>query len=215
MFLFSSKFAQQAVGIIGNVVSNYIPQPMPPRTTYAVAQENESEEMRQFRRVFQQIAGDDMEVSPNELRGVLNKVIAKHTDLKTDGFSLDSCKSMVAVMDSDCTGKLGLMEFQYLWNCIKNFQVVYKKFDTDRSGTISCDELPAALRAAGFDLPDDVLKLITRRYADEGGHMNFDNFICCLVRMDAMIRAFKALDKDNNGYIRSDIQDFLQLVMYS
>uniref|UniRef100_A0A4W3H306 EF-hand domain-containing protein n=1 Tax=Callorhinchus milii TaxID=7868 RepID=A0A4W3H306_CALMI len=43
--------------------------------------------------------------------------------LQTDGFSLESCRSMVAVMDSDSTGKLGFEEFKYLWSKIKKWQV--------------------------------------------------------------------------------------------
>ncbi|CAM9113539.1 unnamed protein product, partial [Bubo scandiacus] len=86
-----------------------------------------------------------MEVSPTELMNILNKV--------TDGFGLDTCRSMVAVMDSDTTGKLGFEEFKYLWNNIKKWQCVYKQFDTDHSGTIGAQELPGAFEAAGFRLP--------------------------------------------------------------
>uniref|UniRef100_A0A8C3URR6 EF-hand domain-containing protein n=1 Tax=Catharus ustulatus TaxID=91951 RepID=A0A8C3URR6_CATUS len=76
----------------------------------------------------------------------------KNPDLKTDGFGLDTCRSMVAVMDSDTTGKLGFEEFKYLWNNIKKWQCVYKQFDSDRSGTIGPQELPGAFQAAGRKL---------------------------------------------------------------
>lgn len=64
-----------------------------------------------------------MEVSATELMNILNKVVTRHPDLKTDGFGIDTCRSMVAVMDSDTTGKLGFEEFKYLWNNIKKWQV--------------------------------------------------------------------------------------------
>jgi len=57
--------------------------------------------------------------------------------------------------------------------------------------------------------------MIIRRYSDEGGNMDFDNFISCLVRLDAMFRAFKSLDKDGTGQIQVNIQEWLQLTMYS
>ncbi|TMS07617.1 Calpain small subunit 1 [Larimichthys crocea] len=113
---------------------------------------------------------------------ILNKIISKHGGLQTDGFSIESCRSMVAVMDSDSTGKLGFHEFKYLWNNIKRWQLY---------------------------------KLIIRRYSDEHGDMDFDNYIGCLVRLDAMCRAFKTLDKDNSGTIDLDIKEWLQLTMYS
>ena len=61
-----------------------------------------------------------MVVSAIKLMNILNKVVTRHPDLKTDGFGIDTCRSMVAVMDSDTTGKLGFDEFKYLWNNIKS-----------------------------------------------------------------------------------------------
>uniref|UniRef100_W5KSV9 Calpain, small subunit 1 b n=2 Tax=Astyanax mexicanus TaxID=7994 RepID=W5KSV9_ASTMX len=156
-----------------------------------------------------------MEVSANELMNILNKIIGKHKDLKTEGFTLDSCRAMVATMDTDSSGKLGFQEFKYLWNNIKKWQGVYKAYDADCSGTIGADELPAAFRAAGFPLSDHLFQMIIRRYSDESGNMDFDNFIGCLVRLDAMCRAFRTLDKNNTGTVKVNIKEWLQLMMYS
>jgi Ca2+-binding EF-hand superfamily protein len=57
--------------------------------------------------------------------------------------------------------------------------------------------------------------MIIRRYADEDGSVDFNNFISCLVRLDAMFRAFKALDRDADGLIQVSIREWLQLTMYS
>uniref|UniRef100_A0A8C7ZYF5 Calpain, small subunit 1 a n=1 Tax=Oryzias sinensis TaxID=183150 RepID=A0A8C7ZYF5_9TELE len=208
MFLLK-KVISGVVDVVSNIdPAQFTPSdPPPPRRPLAYAEQNESEEDKQFRRVFKQLAGDDMEVSPPELMNILNKIISKHGDLKTDGFSIESCRSMVAVMDSDSTGKLGFEEFKYLWNNIKKWQAVYKTFDSDHSGLISADELPRAFTAAGFPLNDQLFQMIIRRYSDENGNMDFDNYIGCLVRLDAMCRAFKTLDKDNNGTIKVNIKE--------
>ncbi|XP_028319993.1 calpain small subunit 1b [Gouania willdenowi] len=196
--------------------SQFIPSPSPPpRRPEYLEEMHENDEEKQFRRVFKQLAGDDMEVSPVELKNILNKVISKHGGLKTDGFSIESCRSMVAVMDSDSTGKLGFHEFKYMWNNIKRWQGVYLDNDRDGSGVICSKELPRAFKDAGFPLNDALFKLIIRRYSDEHGNMDFDNFIGCLVRLDAMCRAFKTLDRDNSGSIDLDIKEWLELTMYS
>ncbi|CAB1458538.1 unnamed protein product [Pleuronectes platessa] len=213
--------ASRLIGGVLDIVSNIDPaqflpsDPPPPRRPLNFAESHESDEEKQFRRVFKQLAGDDMEVSPNELMNILNKIISKNSQLKTDGFSIESCRSMVAVMDSDSTGKLGFHEFKYLWNNIKRWQGVYVKHDADRSGVISRRELPEVFKAAGFPLDEQLLQLIARRYSDEDSNMDFDNFIGCLVRLDAMCRAFKTLDKDNSGSIDLDVKEWLQLTMYS
>ncbi|TSN39275.1 Calpain small subunit 1 [Bagarius yarrelli] len=121
-----------------------VPQPPPRRPlTNAQAAANESDEDRQFRKVFQQLAGDG----------------------------------------------------------------IYKNYDADRSGMIGADELPAAFRAAGFPLNDQLFQMIIRRYSDENGNMDFDNYIGCLVRLDAMCRAFKTLDKNNSGVVKVNIKE--------
>uniref|UniRef100_A0A8C9BKJ4 Calpain small subunit 1 n=1 Tax=Phocoena sinus TaxID=42100 RepID=A0A8C9BKJ4_PHOSS len=211
-----------SVRILGGVISaisdaaaQYNPEPPPPRTHYSNIEANESEKTRQFRRLFAQLAGEDMEVSATELVNILNKVVTRHPDLKTDGIGIDICRSMVAVMDSDTTGKLGFEEFTYLWNNIKKWQAIYKQFDIAHSGTIGSSELPGAFEAAEFRLNEHLYNRIIRRYSDEGGNMDFDNFISCLVRLDAMFRAFKSLDKDGTGQIQVNTQEWLQLTMYS
>ncbi|XP_060768666.1 calpain small subunit 1a [Neoarius graeffei] len=215
------NLAKRLIGGILDVVSNIDPgqfvpsDPPPARRPLAYVQAHENDEERQFRQVFRQLAGDDMEVSPNELMSILNKIISRRQDLKTDGFSIESCRSMVAVMDSDSTGKLGFEEFKYLWNNIKRWQGVYMQFDADRSGTIGASELPGAFQAAGFPLNDQLFTMIIRRYSDENGNMDFDNYIGCLVRLDAMCRAFKTLDRDQSGTIKVNIKEWLQLTMYS
>ncbi|XP_041851548.1 calpain small subunit 1b [Melanotaenia boesemani] len=205
------------INVAGNIdPSQFVPShPPPPRRPLNFSAGRESDEEKQFRKIFQQLAGDDLEVSPKELMDILNKIISKHAALKTDGFSIESCRSMVAVMDCDSTGKLGFDEFKYLWNNIKKWQAIYISHDTDRSGVIDSQELPQAFKDAGFPLNDQLYKLIIRRYCDERGDMDFDNFTGCLVRLDAMCRAFKTLDKDNSGTIELDIKEWLQLTMYS
>ncbi|KAM4702723.1 calpain small subunit 1-like [Rhinophrynus dorsalis] len=204
------------INVIGTVIANYKPEPPPAPVANTFQQEaNENDEQRQFRRLFKQLAGEDMEVNPAELQNVLNKVVAKHPDLKTDGFSIDTCRSMVAVMDSDGTGKLGFEEFKYLWHNIKKWQCIYKQFDTDRTGYIKGAAIPGALEAAGFQLNELLYPMLVRRYADADGNVNFDSFISSLVRLDAMYRAFKALDRDNDGEVQVNLPDWLKLTIYS
>ncbi|KAL4630391.1 calpain-3-like isoform X2 [Arapaima gigas] len=175
----------------------------------------ESEEEKQFRTIFQQIAGEDMEITASELKNILNRVIAKHQELKAEGFTLESCRSMIALMDTDGSGKLNLQEFRHLWNKIKQWQGTFKHYDTDVSGTISSFEMRNAVNDAGFRLNNQLYDIIAMRYADENMNINFDSFICCLVRLEGMFRAFHAFDKDGDGLIKLSVLEWLQLTMYA
>ncbi|XP_013919405.1 PREDICTED: calpain small subunit 1-like [Thamnophis sirtalis] len=203
------------VNIISEAAAQYKPEPPPaPRSHFANVEANESEELRQFRRLFAQLAGEDMEVSATELMNILNKVISRHQDLQSESFSLDTCRSMVAVMDSDATGKLDFYQFRYLWNNIKKWQCSFKEY-AGPAGRIEMRNLPDAFKAAGFNLHEQLYALMIRRYADEDGSMDFNNFISCLVRLDGMFRAFKSLDRSGDGKVQMNIEEWLQLTMYS
>ncbi|XP_040838629.1 calpain small subunit 2 isoform X3 [Ochotona curzoniae] len=208
------------VGGIVNFISEaaaaqYTPEPPPPQKHFTHVEAHESEEVKRFRRQFEQLAGPDLEVGATDLMNILNKVISKHKEsLKTDGFSLDTCRSIVSVMDNDTNGKLGFEEFKYLWNNIKKWQCVYKQYK-DHSGSLRGSQLRQAVQAAGFQLNEQLHEMIVRRYTDEDGSMDFNNFISCLVRLDAMFRAFKSLDRDADGLIQVSMEEWLQLTMYS
>ncbi|XP_073495025.1 calpain-3 isoform X2 [Phyllobates terribilis] len=177
--------------------------------------DKESEEEKQFRNIFKQIAGDDMEISADELQSVLNRVVNKHKDLKTEGFTLESCRSMIALMDTDGCGRLNLQEFQHLWQKIKQWQKIFLRYDSDQSGTINSYEMRNAVNEAGFHLNNQLYDIITMRYANKHMNIDFDSFICCFVRLEGMFRAFHAFDKDGDGIIKLNVLEWLQLTMYA
>ncbi|PNI94522.1 CAPN3 isoform 12 [Pan troglodytes] len=146
-----------------------------------------------------------MEICADELKKVLNTVVNKHKDLKTHGFTLESCRSMIALMDTDGSGKLNLQEFHHLWNKIKAWQKIFKHYDTDQSGTINSYEMRNAVNDAGFHLNNQLYDIITMRYADKHMNIDFDSFICCFVRLEGMFRAFHAFDKDGDGIIKLNV----------
>ncbi|XP_062909339.1 calpain-3-like isoform X2 [Mobula hypostoma] len=179
-----------------------------------VTSNKETEEDLQFRRIFRQIAGDDMQISAAELKSILNRVVKKH-NMKTEGFALESCRSMVALMDTDGSGKLNLTEFKHLWNKIKQWQAIFQEYDKDNSGLIDSYELRSAVNDAGFRLNSHLYELISMRYADLSMNVDFDSFICCILRLEGMFRAFHAFDKDGDGIIKLNVLEWLQLTIYA
>ncbi|ETE62278.1 Calpain-2 catalytic subunit, partial [Ophiophagus hannah] len=72
-----------------------------------------------FKKLFKQLAGEDAEISAFELCNILKKILAKRQDIKSDGFSIETCK----IMQTDGSGKLGLKEFHILWTKIQKYQL--------------------------------------------------------------------------------------------
>ncbi|XP_054432452.1 calpain-9 isoform X2 [Pteronotus mesoamericanus] len=184
--------------------------PEPPRPT---PRSQETEEHQQFRALFERVAGEDMEVTAEELRHVLNAELRKKKGIRFKQLSLVSCKNIISLMDTSGNGKLEFDEFKVFWDKLKAWTDLFLQFDADRSGTMSSYELRTALKAAGFQLSRPLLQLIVLRYADEDLQLGFDEFLICLVRLENASRVFQALSAKNKDFIRLNINEFITLTM--
>ncbi|XP_073331416.1 calpain-1 catalytic subunit [Pagrus major] len=168
-----------------------------------------------FKSLFRQLAGADMEISITELQTILNRIISKHKDLKTDGFTKEACRSMINLMDTDGSGKLGLTEFHVLWEKIKRYLTIFREFDLDKSGTMSSYEMRMALDSAGFKLTNNLFQLIILRYTEADMTVDFDNFVTCLVRLETMYKTFQTLDTDKDKVITLNFFQWITLTMFA
>ncbi|XP_034537827.1 calpain-2 catalytic subunit-like [Notolabrus celidotus] len=166
-----------------------------------------------FKKLFGQLAGHDVEICLFELQKILNKVVTRRKDIKTDGFSLATCRNMVNLLDKDGSGKLGLVEFKILWTKIEKFLDLYKERDVDQSGCMNSAEMRIAVEAGGFSLNNPLHQIIVARYSDPDLSIDFDNFVCCLVRLESLFKTFKGLDKNGSGVITLGFMEWLNLSM--
>ncbi|XP_007236094.3 calpain-8 [Astyanax mexicanus] len=166
-----------------------------------------------FKHLFKQIAGNDSEISAAELQKILDRIVSERTDLKTDGFSLETCRHIISLLDKDGNGTLGLMEFHTLWVKLQKYLEIFKNRDLDNSGTISSHEIREALSEAGFQMNTSVLQVIIARYADQESAIDFDCFVGCLIRIEMLFQMFKKFDKNNTGKIELDIMQWFCLTL--
>uniref|UniRef100_A0A3Q3IB39 Calpain-3 n=1 Tax=Monopterus albus TaxID=43700 RepID=A0A3Q3IB39_MONAL len=152
----------------------------------------ENEEDQQFRTIFQEIVGD----------------VSRQEEGK---FILILGDQMVFLIMGG-TGQLNLQEFRHLWNKIRQWQGIFKHYKTDRSSSISSYEMRNAINDAGFRLNNQLYDIITIRYANENMNIDFDSFVSCLVRLEAMFRAFQAFDKDGDGTISLSVLEVSAIV---
>uniref|UniRef100_A0A8C1V705 Calpain-1 catalytic subunit n=1 Tax=Cyprinus carpio TaxID=7962 RepID=A0A8C1V705_CYPCA len=139
-----------------------------------------------FKALFARLAGPEMEINVLKLQIILNRVVGKHKDIKTDGFDKEACRGMINLLDTTGTGKLRLTDFHVLWEKIKRYLAVFRKFDLDKSGTMSSYEMRLALESAGFKLTNNLFQLIILRYAKPDLNVDFDSFVSCLIRLETM-----------------------------
>ncbi|XP_070807123.1 calpain-9 isoform X3 [Pituophis catenifer annectens] len=181
-----------------------VPEPTQPQ--------QETEEEKQFRDLFKQISGPDMEISAEELEYILNAVLEKNK-IKFKKISCLSCKNIISLMASSGNGKLEFNEFKIFWDKLKKWISIYLHFDSDQSGTMSSHELRLALKAAGLQLNNHLLQLIVLRYSDDQQQIEFDDFLNCLIRLENASRVFQALCVENRDFINLHINEFINLTM--
>ncbi|XP_039914433.1 calpain-9 isoform X3 [Hirundo rustica] len=185
-----------------------LPEPLLPSTG-----PQETEEEEQFRALFEQISGKDMEISAEELEYVLNAVLKKTKNIKFKNLSLISCRNIISLMDTSGNGKLEFSEFKVFWEKMKKWISIFLQFDFDKSGSMSSYELRGALKTAGYQLNNYLLQLIVLRYSDEQFQIEFDDFLNCLIRLENASRVFQALSAKNKEFINLNIGEFINLAM--
>lgn len=94
------------------------------------------------------------------------------------------------MLDTDNSGKLGLLELKKLLHNIFKWNTVFRTYDLDTSGHLSAFELREALNAAGFKLNNRVLTALTHRYSSRDGTISVVDFIMCAAKIKTMIGKF-------------------------
>uniref|UniRef100_A0A4X1SWC2 Calpain-2 catalytic subunit n=1 Tax=Sus scrofa TaxID=9823 RepID=A0A4X1SWC2_PIG len=194
--VFSEKKAEALE--IGDVVAGNPHEPHPSE----VAQEDGP-----LQSLFEKLAGKDSELGANELKMALNEVFSKRSDIKFNGFDINTCREMISLMDSNGTGTLGLVEFKTLWWKIEKYLEIYRETDAKHLGTIDAHEMRAALQKAGFTLNNQVQQTIVTRYACSKLGIDFDGFLACMIRLETLFKIFSLLDKDQNGIVRLSLAE--------
>uniref|UniRef100_A0AAZ3RLC6 Calpain 2, (m/II) large subunit b n=1 Tax=Oncorhynchus tshawytscha TaxID=74940 RepID=A0AAZ3RLC6_ONCTS len=144
-----------------------------------------------FRGLFAKLAGKVKWKSAEVL--TLCDVSSTGTDIKTDGFSLETARVMVNLMDDNGNGQLGLGEFATLWKKIQKYLSIYKKNDMDSSGTMSTPEMRMALKDAGFSLNNAIHQILVVRYGEADMTIDFDNFVACIMRLEMMFSKYNGV----------------------
>jgi len=177
--------------------------------------------MENSREKFKEFAGRDGEIDAYELKDILNETFAE--DFEFDGFSNDMCRSMVAMRDADLSGKLGYHDFQGLLQDLKLCEKAFKSLDEDRNGYFSSFEFRRVLNSVAATVPElkglrisnATFNAIVMRYSDKEGHVRFDDFVACYMRLKSLFETFKAKDPEKNGVAEFFMDEFIQMAMYA
>ncbi|KAA3678062.1 calpain, invertebrate [Paragonimus westermani] len=174
------------------------------------------QQVEALKRAFTKVAGEDGEIDCEELRDILN--VAFTRDFKFDGFTLESCRSMVAMMDVsfafDRSSMLSFEEFKNLWNLLRLWKTAFKKFDVDQSGCMNSFELRNALKAVGFSVNNAIFATLVMRFSRRDGSILFDDYVICCARLKTLFDIYASTSKNTEDKAVFDETSFVNTVLY-
>lgn len=156
-----------------------------------------------------------LDIDATQLQSLLNQEFLKGPP--GDAFSLDECRSIVALMDLKVNGRLDQEEFSRLWRRLVRCQRVFQNTQNN-SGVFLSSDLWKAVKdtdfLAGISINKELLDLMALRYSDNSGRVSFPSLVCFLMRLEAMAKTFRNLSKDGKGLYLTKME-WMNLVMYN
>ncbi|XP_065144726.1 calpain-1 catalytic subunit [Paramisgurnus dabryanus] len=175
--------------------------------------DNESNYRNQNVGLFRQFSDQYKDVDAGQLQQLLhNNLFGGNTKI-SEGFGLDTCRSMIAMSDSSITGRLNGSEFMHLWNRIIRYKDIFYSMHSTKDGVLSLKELNKALEKTGMHLSEEILNLMAVRYGGTLEQISLEGFICLVLRLDCMAKLFQRLC--NKGKVTFDESEWIRLTMYS
>ncbi|KAM3930842.1 calpain-8-like [Leptodactylus fuscus] len=192
--VFTEKKAQTLE--FGNTVEAKIYEPLlnsSPETEIVNGGEKRREEKTEFTAV--------------DLKSILHESFSKCDKIKSDGFSLRTCKEMINLLDEDNTGTLSKEELKILQKKLEHYTTIFLEVDTNFSGTIEASEMRNALQKAGFSLNNRIQEVIIQHYVSGDLTINFEDFVACMIRLETLFKMFSILDTNKNGNLNLSLSE--------
>ncbi|XP_051829548.1 calpain-14 [Antechinus flavipes] len=139
------------------------------------------------------------EINAIQLQKILNNMTWMYLSNPQPTFSMDACLGILALLDLNATGTVGIQEFRYLWKRLLIYQEVFHKQDKHYSGFLESGQLRAAAQEAGILLSDEVCNLMAIRYGNSNRKIGFENFVYFMLRAENVEGAFQNVTQDNKG----------------
>ncbi|KAM7398125.1 hypothetical protein PAMA_006147 [Pampus argenteus] len=147
------------------------------------------------RDMFNRYADQNGELNARQLQRLLNDNFPHGTSY---GFGVDTCRSMIAIMDIDHNMRMTFVEFSKLWTKIDEYKKLFHQSDLSNNGTLSEYELQKAIEAKGMDMNNTMVRLMLFRYSGFSS-TTLENFIVLMLRLGKGSDVFK--NKSSDGII--------------
>ncbi|XP_068457274.1 calpain-2 catalytic subunit-like [Clinocottus analis] len=127
-------------------------------------------------------------------------------------FGLDTCMSMMAIVDINQIRMMTFNEFSTLWEKINKYKKQFHRADLNEGGSLSEYELKKAIVDSEMNTDDIMVKLLIARYSDMS-NTSLESFITLMLRLEKISDVFK--DKSSDGVIKLSWSEWFNFSMYN
>merc|ERR1712137_1508829 len=133
--------------------------------------------------------------------------------------SLKTAKMLLAVFDTDFSGRIGFFEYCALHKFITQLQHAFYSHDTDRSGKLEIREVHqvfTTMAQGGFQFSQNTIQQVYKRFEVKGfanrtGGLDFETFLQMSAYLNQVRATFAAHDTDRDGWIRINLETLVQM----
>ncbi|ESO06896.1 hypothetical protein HELRODRAFT_170931 [Helobdella robusta] len=112
-----------------------------------------------------------------ELMAVLDAAFKK--DGWTGFTSMEAARCLISLYGKTKPGFVTLNEFYTLWAELRLWLEKFRKFDTDKSGTIDCNELDRVYISIGVQVSRNVVDAVVCKFGGRSKDVTVDEFVLC------------------------------------
>lgn len=165
--------------------------------------------------LFLKYCGEDKVIDARELQCILNEAYQKELG-ESQLFELESCRSMLAMMDENQSGVLEWPEVRVMWKEINVWRDTFLQFDKDKNSTVDVQELRSIFHSIGYTLSKTTLKSIVRRYGGKEGKLSYNDFVMVVTKVASHIKVFCNHSKEGglNGHAKFTLDEYMEMALY-
>lgn len=158
---------------------------------------------------FKAVADDDLEVDAFELQSVIGKIFKRDFGIVKE-FSIECCRSLIAMADEDRTGRLNYHQFKILFQWIMGTRKLYKSYENSQSWDMNSRDLKKAIRSLNYDIQKDTIDLIAMKYRNRQLRIDFDDFLQICARLRACHNSYASYQTVGDSF-----DEFLMHLIYT
>merc|ERR1712029_892949 len=128
-------------------------------------------------------------------------------------FQIFTVRAMMSAFNLGNQQELDFEHFVNIWRYVMDWHKCFKRFDSDKSGCISADELHTALISFGYNISKKMANLMVKRFDRANkNEILFDDFIRCCLILYGLTKEFQQKDHNQVGKTEITYEDFLEMV---